>query len=370
MVASTTQIRDLLESNWSLTGELSNTVIGVPPNDMSIVVKFFDRAQVKGNETPKAITVQKINKEGNENVVQHPNFNEVRDTYEITVHYRIRDVIADAFSEFVEDVQDMADEVTRILKLAYDPSTGTGNFFRVIREWVKEDVYDGNQPEFRRRLFFSLSKITSSDISTVFTGFGGVLVFDTSASEGDNKPAQDYTYVAVKNISFDEGYSEIPYLTKDQSKGKGVPHLRRGTFSGSFSALMYAEKNNMLGSTIEKLQNIYKTQNSPDISGQIAEVVFLHSNSDSNSAFAWIDGTSYLANDRVTFENKVYEANAPHTATIGNQPPGSFWDLITETLTTTSFLKINRILLNDAEEDLVTFVVKGVATRPTLYGVA
>ena len=51
-------IKELLFSNWALTGELSNVIVG----DMNETVKFFDRDQIPGNKVAKAVSVQKINK--------------------------------------------------------------------------------------------------------------------------------------------------------------------------------------------------------------------------------------------------------------------------------------------------------------------
>jgi hypothetical protein len=364
MVSSATEIRNLLESSWSLTGELSKTSTA----QMDIPVKFFDRAQVKGNETPKSITVEKINKEGNETIINHPTFNEVKDMYEITLHYRIRDVLRDNFSTSLENVELMGDETIRILKTKYNPSsTAAGEYFRVQKQWVKEDMYNGNQPEFRRRLFFTISKIVSSQSTDVFTGFGGVLLFDKDDSEGD-LPDSDYSYVAVKNVNISEGYSQIPILTKDVSKGIGVPNLFRGLFSGRFSAVMYAEKSNIIGSTVDKLQKIYRAQTSGStILKQIPEVVFLHTNKATIPPL-WVDETVYKVGDEVTESSIYYKAKLDHTAAVGNKPPnGTYWEVIKKILSTKSFMKIDNISLNSPEEDLLTMNVDGMLTRPTVY---
>jgi len=152
---------------------------------------------------------------------------------------------------------------------------------------------------------------------------GGVLIFDTSDSQGDSKPVADYTFVSVKTIDTDEGFSQIPILTKDVSQGVGVPLLMRGQFSGTFSALMYAQKTNIIGTTIEKLQNIYRLQTSSPIIGQNAEVILLRSNTNTESPIS--------------------------------------------TLTRKSFMKINRIKENEPDEDLVSYTIHGTLTRPTIF---
>ena len=322
MVAAATTLRDTISADWALTGELSKVSTGVGPTLMDEVVQFFDRFQVVGNEVTKAVVVEKINAEGNETVILHPNFNELVDIYEITVRYRVIDVNADNYSDSLDFVEQMGTEVVRILRTVYNPSTTLNIYFRTMSNWTNEDVDVGNQRDLQRKLRFSLTTITSDD-DEVYSGFGGVLVFDTSDSQGDSKPGADYTFVSVKTIDTDEGFSQIPTLTKDTSQGVGVPLLMRGQFSGTFSALMYAQKTNIMGSTIEKLQNIYRLQNSSPIIGQNAEVVLLRSNTNTESPIS--------------------------------------------TLTRKSFMKINRIKENEPDEDLVSYTVIGTLSRPTIF---
>jgi len=282
MVAASTTLRNTISADWALTGELNKVSEGSGPTLMDEVVQFFDRLQVVGNEVAKAVVVQKINAEGNETVIQHPNFNELVDTYEITVRYRVVDVNTDNYSDSLDFVEQMGTEVVRILRTVYNPSSTLNIYFRTMSNWTNEDVDVGNQRDLQRKLRFSLTTITSDD-DEVYSGFGGVLIFDTSDSQGDSKPATDYTFVSVKTIDTEEGFSQIPTLTKDVSQGIGVPLLMRGQFSGRFSALMYAQKTNIIGSTVEKLQNIYRLQISSPIIGQNAEVVLLRSNTNTES---------------------------------------------------------------------------------------
>ena len=322
MTAAATTLRDTIEATWNLTGELSKVSIGTGATLMDEVVQFFDRFQVIGNEVTKAVVVEKINAEENETVIKHPNFNEIVDIYEITVRYRVIDVNADNYSDSLDFVEQMGTEVVRILRTVYNPSTTLNIYFRTMNTWTNEDVDVGNQRDLQRKLRFTLTTITSDD-DEVYSGFGGVLVFDTSDSQGDSKPGSDYTFVSVKNIDTDEGFSQIPTLTKDKSQGVGVPLLVRGQFSGTFSALMYAQKTNIIGSTIEKLQNIYKLQSTTPIIGQNAEVVLLRSNTNTESTVS--------------------------------------------TLTRKSFMRINRLKETEFDEDLLSYTVIGTLSRPTIF---
>lgn len=324
MVAAATTLRDTIESGWNLTGELSKVETGTGPTLMDEVVQFWDRKQVIGNEVPKSVTVEKINADENEIIVKHPHFNEVSDIYEITVYYRVIDVDEDNFSTSLDLIESMAQEVVRIVKTVFNPSVPTGIYFRTANSWTNEDMYMGNEPELRRKLRFQLTTITS-DNSGVYPGFSGVLIFDTSASQGDSKPVTDYTYLEVFGVKVREGYGLIPLLTKDITKGVGVPFQTRGLFSGTFTAHMMAARTNILGSTIEKIQNIYKVQSNPDIKRQLAEVALLHE---------LVDTTV-----------------SPNSSKF----------------TTQSFMKIDNIFKDSMDDDLVKYIVTGTLTRPSVF---
>jgi len=322
LTAAATTLRDTIESGWGLTGELSKVSTGAGPTLMDEVVQFFDRLQVIGNEVAKGVIIQKINAEGNETIIRHPNFNEVSDIYEITVRYRVVDVDSDNYSESLDLVEQMGGEVVRILKTVYNPATTLNVYFITANNWTNEDIDVGNQRDLRRKLRFTLTTITSDD-EEVYSGFGGVLVFDTSDSQGDNKPVADYTYLDVQEVEIDEGWDEIEELTVDTTKGDGVPDLTRDKFRGTFTALTFAAKSNIIGSTIDKIQNIYKPQANLPIIGQVAEVVLLHSN-------------------------------------MNTEPSPS-------TLTTKSFMKAVRIKKSSQVQNLISYRITGRLSRPTEY---
>jgi len=328
MTSAATTLRTIIFNEWdsgdNLPDELSKISIGTGSNLMDEVVQFFDRLQVVGNEVTKAVIIQKINAEGNETVIQHPNFNEIVDIYEITVRYRVIDVNADNYSDSLDNIEQMGTEVVRILRTVYNPSNTTNTYFRTTHNWTNEDVDVGNQRDLQRKLRFTLTKITSDD-NQVYSGFGGVLVFDSTASTGDDLTGGDYTFVSVKNIDTEEGFSQIPILTKDTINGVGVPLFMRGQFSGTFSALMYAQKTNIIGSGTEKLQEIYRLQTLGTIQGQNAEVVLLRSNTNTEAT--------------------------------------------PSTLTRQSFMKIDRIKENEPDEDLVSYTIHGTLIRPTEFTV-
>jgi len=278
-------IRNSIETNWGLGGTLSKT----ETDSMKEVVRFFDRKQVKGNEWPKAVTVEKINAEGEENIVEHPRYSEVSDQYYITLHYRVTNVEPETYSTALDQVEKMATEVQRIIALTYSPADEQGTFFTTTSYWTKQDHLEGAQPELIRRWSFQLTKIISTE-ETVFTGFGGVLTFDLSASSNmDNPPSSDYVYAESNAVRINEGFETIPYLTKDKVNGAGVPALKRGIFRGKFVASVFAKKADF-NSLAEKLNRIYLMQSN----GQHIEAVFLHANNSLEATPSTLTSQSFV----------------------------------------------------------------------------
>lgn len=319
MTSQATVIRNLIETNWSLSGSLSKTQTA----SMKEVVRFFDRPQVLGNEWPKAVEVVKINDELEENVTIHPNYNEVEDVYGITLRYRVTDVNPNTFSTALDNIEQMATEVLGILDTEFSPATSTSGFFIMGKTWRKEDHVDQAQPELKRILVVRLSQITAQD-DTVFRGNNAVAIFDTSDSKGDNKPGSDYSYTELRELSIVEGYDTNPHLTKDTTRGRGIPHLVRGYFHGVWSALIFAKKDDIDGTTLDKLELIYKTQTSAPLSNQLAEIVMLH--------------------------------NVNNTV---NPTPDTFQ--------TKSFMRITRMDKLTTDASLVAYRIVGVLTQPSEY---
>jgi len=220
MVSQAETIRDLLFNNWSLTGLLNK----VETAAMKEIVRFFDRKQVQGNEWPKAITVEKINAQANENTTKHPHFTEVRDKYIITCFYRVTDVNPDTYSAALTQVENMATETQTILDTAFDPHAGNGIFFSVNSEWSKRDHLDGGQADLVRSMTFTLTKI-SSENPNVVEGYQGV--FRISGGK---------IYTETYNVQSVYGMPQIPETIVGNSK---LPVYFTGIFGGRINADMY-----------------------------------------------------------------------------------------------------------------------------------
>jgi len=319
MVSQAQVIKDSIETNWALTGILSKT----PTATVSEVVRFYDRPQVKGNEWPKAITVIKISNDLEEGKVEHPNFTEITDNYEIELFYRVQDVQVATYSSALNDIELMATELIRILRLSFSPATGVGGYFVARSRWLREDELDQAQGELRRVLRFELTQLRS-ETDTVFRGFDGVIIYDTSASEGDSKPVGDYTYTELREVHITEGNDQIAYLTKDVTKGVGVPQLARGLFRGIFTAKIMGKKEDIINAgTTNLISEVYKVQANSPIIGQVPESVFFHN-------------TPNLEGTPVTLQTK-------------------------------SFMRVEHIVKLASDESLLTYQISGKLSRPTVY---
>jgi len=270
-------LRDELFNNWSLSDPLEKVNETTPVSGRQYVY-FFDRAQIVKNEKAKALVVEKIVHEGDENRVVHPKFIEQADIYEITLYLRVTSVNPDQFDVWLLNMDNMAAETIRILKTVYDPTSQppTGVFFQASSDWVNEDIYtSGAQPELRRRLRFRLTRIASPN-PEVFEGFGGVLIFDVSTSQGNNLPASDYIYTEAYNIQSVYG---IPQIAEPITSTK-IPVYFTGIFEGRFNCDMYL-KSSDIGNGTHQINNIGNVL----ANGEVGEVVLLqqYNNTESNS---------------------------------------------------------------------------------------
>ncbi len=260
-------IQELLFNNWSLTGELAKETTG----DMTEPVHFFERGQVPGNKFPKAITVQKINAFGNENIIEHPKFFEESETFEITCFLQVIDSADDQFSVWIDLMEQMTSEISRILKTEFAPSTVTGEFFRTNTGWTKDDTFLPDDPELTRTLRFTLTRIKSTS-PEVFLGYGGILLFDFAGSSGDSLPTADYLYTQVERVQILQGWRNIPYITTDSPTTTAIPNFFRGSFSGRFLCNMQLKKSDITPTTLNSLSQIFM----PQANGELGTASFFH----------------------------------------------------------------------------------------------
>lgn len=264
MVYQADTLRDTLYSNWALSAPLAKSGTSGAKGQP---VYFYAHSQIPAKESRKAVIVRKTSPL--ENVVSHPKFDEVSDTFEINCYYVNQGGSLETYDVSESNIEDMEDEVLRILKTVYNPLNGTGTFYRSNQAWQNRDDLSQATQILQRVLTFTLTKVRSG-LTTVFKGFGGVLAFDTSASQGDSLPAQDYTYTEAFDVNWVGGYAQLEEDVDENPNGEHIPVFFTSKYNGRFNCVMSLKKAD-IGSGTHQLPTIGGIMSS----GEVPEVVFL-----------------------------------------------------------------------------------------------
>ena len=233
-------------------------------------VKFFAHPQVKQIETKKSVEVRKDTPLSTD--IIHQKFTEVNDVFEIKCRYTVEDVKNSKWDTSESRVEDMCVEVLRIVKTIYNPNTATGVYFKTMTGWQNKDEIDKMSQVLIRVLRITLTQIKSED-TTVFKGYGGVLTFDTSASQGDSKPAGDYAYTEAYDVQWTGGFRQIDELIDGASTATAIrePVLFTGGYGGRFNCMMRIKKADFTDSGTEQIPTLGDLMTT----GETPEVVFL-----------------------------------------------------------------------------------------------
>ncbi len=314
MTASSTDLRDSIRGAWQFDGtiaplDLSKFVADPAINPaflgvMKEIVQFFDRPQVRGQEASKAVSVIKDTEEGNAGTREHPYWTETWDTYTIVCRHRVKDTAKPTYTTALDNMQIMTQEVDRILRSLYSPSTQppVNVFYTIETDWTIDDHLGPNQHELIRTLKFKLRRVVSEN-PNVFTGFGGILVMDVSASEGNNLPVTDYEYVTVWNVDMPYGQDQIAEpITDNQISNvdNKIPVYFTGPFGGVFTAQMTVlsdDYDNSGGQTFNQIGRHFAN-------GEVADVVFLWSVVNNNSQTATWSLPLRITNIRPIFDSE------------------------------------------------------------------
>ncbi len=307
-------LRDSIQSAWALTGALNKSVTST----RKVIVKFYAHPQAPETESKKAIYVQK--QTPLQTVTHYPRWDQIRDVFTIQCRYTSEFAKSASWDTAEERMEDMTNEVERIVKTIYDPQSLTGVFWTSQFDWTNEDQIDLSLKVLRRTLKLELTYMKSRD-TTVFEGNAGVLSFDKSASVGDSLPANDYIYTEVTNIDIVEGYGTTPVMTNDVTQGQNVPVLFSTMYSGQVNFTMYAKKADIDGSTAETVYKMFLLQASSPLAKELPTITLLHD---------------------------VYNTEAT---------PIKFQ--------TSSLCKITQVRKRANDKGLVEFIVSGILTKPS-----
>ena len=262
----------ILQNNWSLAGSLNKSYSPT----MSEIVLFWGHANITRLDPTKYVIVSKVNPAGQENIIQHPEWAATTDVYTITCKYRNPDS-SDAGINFSEtDIQAMSLEVVRILKTQFDPTVTVGVFMQTDYKWLnRDDLTMSDVPELQRTLQLTLTRVVSR-LTTVFKGYGGILVFDVSNSQGVNLPGQNYAYTEAYDVQIEQGYSLIEEQVSQHPAGSGIPVFFRGKYNGFMTCKIKIKKVDIGTNNTNALNRIFQ----PLVSNELPRVTFIWSETD------------------------------------------------------------------------------------------
>lgn len=261
-------LSDTIETNWALTGALTKVKTSTRTN----IVKFFGHPQAPETENKKAVYVKKQTPLNS--VVHYPRYDSIRDTFELQCRYTAEFAKKSAWDNAEERVEDMCEEVVRIVKTVYDPQTSTGVFWTTSYEWRNDDQIDLKIKVLRRTLVLHLTYLKSRD-TTVFEGNSGVLTFDLSETVADSKPSNDYIYTEVFDVDIGEGYGIDAVMTNDVTQGQNVPVLFSTMYAGQIRFIMRAKKADLNVSTVNALYKMFLLQASSPLDKELPTITLL-----------------------------------------------------------------------------------------------
>lgn len=129
-------LRDTIDTNWGLTGRVAKAG-SASAGEYPVYIFAFAKSIIQEVSTRKAVEIRKTTPL--QNIIRHPRFSVINDTFEIACYYELSDIDSSVWDLAEQDVEDMCDEVTRIINTVYNPSTGTGMFFTVNQSWDNQD---------------------------------------------------------------------------------------------------------------------------------------------------------------------------------------------------------------------------------------
>jgi|GEM_PF-4346993 len=291
-------LSDALAAGWSLTGILAKQ--GSESKDVTNdPIYFFAHQEPEGSFPHNYV---KTIASPLDNRIEHPQYDEVTQDFTITCVWTLATGQDPTEWDNAEGyIQQMETEVKRIIRTVYDPDTGLGSFFRTNWSWSIEDDFSGDVKQIRRTLKLSLIKFQSRN-NTVFIGFGIVVSFDKTNSQGVNPPAQNYPYTEVYHIEVDEGWDTVQEYGVQNGDGKGVPAQTRGGFRGFVSFQLFVKKAD-IGSTATYFVNqLFK----PLSNGELPKIVLLTAAPDTEGTPSYLNETisAYITNCKRIYDEE------------------------------------------------------------------
>lgn len=255
MVYEADTLRDVLFTNWALTGRLQKDEPGAGKRP----IFFFAHEQVPDKLETKSINVIKNTSIKTRRKTEF--FTIEEDRFTIEARYKLQGTNLEDWDVSEADAEDMEEEVNRIIDTVFNPHLGTGIFFTSDFVWDNKDRIgdDVASPMILRILTITLTRIISRS-NNVFDSFRRGVIFDLTASSNLNTPpGADYSYTEVFDVEAFEGFADKSLQVQAHPDGVGVPLLYSGAFNGTIIMRSYF-KDTDVGVTTDKINQIYKRQ--------------------------------------------------------------------------------------------------------------
>lgn len=287
-----------IENQWSLSGLLADSD-NVNPDITNEGVHFLSHQQPEATTYRIAVIGRKISPL--ENVVSHPMFDEVHDTFEIWCHYTLESFDESTWENAESLVEQMEDEVLRILLLTYNPQTNTNVYFKTDRKWDNRDDFSKATKEINRVVTFSLIRLRSRT-TAVAVGYGGVLVFSGSTSDGGY--GSNYQFTEAYHVEIEEGYDTVEEVVSGVTPyAQGVPVHFTGKFSGIFQCVLFAKYGD-IGTNAYNLNQIIKILTSGSYQGEIPRANFIQTAANLNSPANTMTDSAFV---KITRFVRIYD---------------------------------------------------------------
>ena len=294
MVYEADTLKELLRLNWTLTGLLSaEGTVAAEKNVRPI--KFFARDQNDEKIETKAIEVHKVSPLATTDANEF--FTTESDEIKIRVLYKLNDLAKDGWDLTESNVEDVEEEIERILATIFNPQSGIGIWFTTSLNWRDVDQINvpKQEPILVRELTIRLTRIVSRDTG-VFDTFQRGTFFDVSeGSNVDVPPGADKNYTQVFNIVDNGGFRPTQLPVTSHPDGTGIQLFYAGAWDGNLTmtSKLTADDIGLNGSQINQIHE--RQQN-----GEYIEAVVVSTYTNNNSQTLTMTRFLHIIDVRVT----------------------------------------------------------------------
>lgn len=277
MVYEADTLLQLFKLNWGLTDPkvvlegTANAVGKIRPIRIFAHEQISDKIQTKSIEIIKQSPL--ITRDVDEFLTTET------DEFLFRGYYKLQGTSKGPWDISESDMEDIEEEIERIIGITFNPQNGTNIFFTISYNWQNKDSINVKQdPIIVRELRIRLTRLFSR-ATTVFDSFQRGVFFDLSASSNmDTPPGGDVNYTEVFNVAMNEGFREKEVQVTDHPDGPGIPLFYSGGFSGIITLDAYF-RSSEVGAETADLNQIHLRQNN----GEKAEVALVRTHTNNNS---------------------------------------------------------------------------------------